>query len=258
MSRIKGRDGCRWRHPARVPTPPGPGQGRGQAAKMHPLTRERAPWNPPSTTGFQGLAAMHTTDRQRLRELIVRLPCWGERQSRDAMYAGLTWDLTSRDPEPVPPTPEGRGRATARAGPGGTHRPRDTRPTRRPTRVGGGRCRGVARPRATGRRTHAGRAANALGRRALSRAAVPGVLAGPALFRSPGRDQGPAAQPGRPRGLAHVPGRRTARVRHVVPGPGRGGGAARGGRAAAPAPGRALAGQQHGPGRTRGAIPSWP
>ena len=48
---------------------------------------------------------MHTTDRQRLRELIVRLPRWGGRDTRGALYADLTWDLTTRDPEPMPPTP---------------------------------------------------------------------------------------------------------------------------------------------------------
>ena len=48
---------------------------------------------------------MHTTDRQRLRELIVRLPRWGGRESRGALYADLTWDLTTGDPEPAPATP---------------------------------------------------------------------------------------------------------------------------------------------------------
>ena len=49
---------------------------------------------------------MHTTDRQRLCELLVRLPRWGGRESRRALYADLAWDLTTQDPGPTPPTPE--------------------------------------------------------------------------------------------------------------------------------------------------------
>ena len=45
---------------------------------------------------------MHTTSRQRLRELIAGLPRWRGLQTRGALFADLAWDLSAQDPGPVP------------------------------------------------------------------------------------------------------------------------------------------------------------
>ncbi|HYN78181.1 MAG TPA: SUMF1/EgtB/PvdO family nonheme iron enzyme [Lamprocystis sp. (in: g-proteobacteria)] len=48
---------------------------------------------------------MHTTNRQRLRELISGLPRWRDARTRGTLFADLAWDLAAQDPEPVSAEP---------------------------------------------------------------------------------------------------------------------------------------------------------